>query len=155
MQPSTGITLWDNLPSQLSWSDKVALLTYRFMQREQEETGLHHLFQDDLYIREVRIPAGTLIVGRIHKIGHEMELLKGQVILIGPDGFSHGVQAPEKVHTGPGFQMVCFTLSDVIARTIHPNADQNRDIAELEAEFFEDPAKLIERGEQIERKLLT
>jgi len=146
------VPVWDQHP-QLSWSDKVALLTYKFMQLEQTGTGLEHIFEEGKYIREVKIPAGTLIVGRIHKVGHITQLLEGSVLLIGPDGFRMGVQAPYEIKTGPGFQMVCFTLSNIVARTVHPNPDDLRDIDILETQIFESPVELIRRGEQIERSL--
>jgi hypothetical protein len=155
MQQSTEkvlIPVWDQYP-QLNWNEKVALLTHRFMQLDQVETGIQHLFEDHDYIREVRIPAGTLIVGRVHKLGHEMQLVEGTVLLIGPDGFRVGKQAPDSVQTGPGFQCVCFTLSNVIARTVHPNPNDSRDIAALEAEIFESPESLLELGSQVERRL--
>lgn len=145
------IPVWDQYP-QLVWKEKVALQTYRFMQLPQVETGIAHLFDDKTYIREVRIPAGTLIVGRVHRHGHEMQLLEGSVLLIG-EGFRMGKQAPDAVTTGPGFQMVCFTLSNVVARTIHPNPEDSRDIEALEADIFESPESLIEFGSQIERRL--
>jgi len=144
---------WDTLPD-LTWSEKVALLTYRFLQLPQTETGIRHLFQDKLYIREIAIPPGVLVVGRVHKLGHEMQLLKGSLVLLGPDGYSVGFQAPTSLRTGPGYQAVCFTLSNVVARTIHPNPEDVRDIEALEASIFESPESLVDLGSQIERRLL-
>lgn len=154
MQRNTGIQILDQLPPDLSWADKVAVIAHRFLQLDQTATGLRHLFEEGKYIREIAVPGGTWIIGGIHKIGHEMQLLKGQVVLFGPDGFSMGFQAPYSLHTGPGYQAVCLTLTDVLARTIHPNPTEERDVQKLESLFFEPTEAMLALGKQIDKRLL-
>ena len=46
---------------------------------------LKHTFSDGIYVREITIPAGMFIVGKIHKHDHPNFLLKGKVVVVTED----------------------------------------------------------------------
>jgi len=62
-------------------------------------------------------------------------LLQGAVILITPEN-KRRFHAVKTIHTTPGFHTVCYTLTDVIAQTVHANPGDCEDIPALEAKIF-------------------
>jgi hypothetical protein len=105
---------------------------------------------DDCYIRLLRVPAGTLIFGRVHITGHLLMLDYGEDLTFGPDGIVHRV-APWKTHTKPGFQMVRYAITDTVSRAILPNPEHlTRE--ELEKRHVEDESLQIEKATAIYNK---
>lgn len=141
---------WDNL--KLSWAEKLALLTYRFGMLPQRECPVTHEFLPGLYTRTMRIPAGTLFLGRAHIDGHKCELVEGSVLHI-TEHDRRVVHAPFSMVTTPGYQMVLFTLTDVVGRTVHPNPEESRDTEWLERDIFQTQKELLKQGEAIHRRL--
>jgi len=146
------IPQWDQLP-EMPWKDKVAYLTYRFLQLPQTECPVEHLFQGGWYYRTMRIPAGTLFIGRAHRLGHEVQLLAGAGELIMPDG-KQRIEAPFAITTKPGHHVVFHALTHVLGRTVHPDIDE-RDIQRLEDLIFESVESLSALGQTVHQRLLT
>jgi hypothetical protein len=115
------------------------------------ECPLQHSFEDGNYIRSIAIPKGTLFVGRIHRLGHVVELLTGSVIHV-REHCRRLVHAPFSMTTSPGDQVCALTLTDITARTVHP-AGGCSDIEELERVFFETTQSLCEAGEKVDQQL--
>jgi hypothetical protein len=66
----------------LNWQDKLAYLVYQFSQiPDQIDCPVAHSFVGESYIREMRIPAGTLFIGRPHTHGHLVQLVEGSVVV--------------------------------------------------------------------------
>jgi len=145
---------WDQLPQHLNWNEKLAYLTHQFLTMEQTGCPLKHRFEKGLYIREIEIPAETVIIGRIHRHGHVCQLLKGDLVLIHRGGTREGFRAPSQIMTEPGYQMVVYAVTDVVAQTVHPNPTEERDIDKLEAEIFESREDLLRLGELVNERLL-
>ena len=149
--PDDVIPQWDQLPD-LTWKEKLGYLTWKFLQMEQTPTPVEHLFENGNYIREMRIPAGTLFIGRSHKHGHEVQLLSGRVIHITETG-RFVLEGPLGMKTQPGYHMVAFILTDVVARSIHPCGEE-RDIQKLEDEFFEPVESMVALGKDVSRRVI-
>lgn len=146
------IPAWDNLPA-LSWKEKIAYLGWEFKKLKQTECPVAHLFEGSLYIREMYIPAGTMFLGREHKIGHECQLIKGSVVIVAPEG-RWRVDAPFAITTTPGYHMVLYALTDVVGRTVHPMTGQ-RNIDALEDEIFGSTDDLDLLGQELHKRMLT
>lgn len=141
--PNDVIPQSDQLP-QLPWSQAIELCAQKLLTMEQTECKLTHLFEGSLYIREIRIPAETYFIGRIHKEGHVCQLLEGSLVLIHAPGVHECFSAPSEIVTLPGYQMALYTVTDCVARTLHPNPRQERDPVLLETQFFEPhPIKML------------
>lgn len=143
------IPAWDSLP-EMSWKDKVSYLTHLSLQTAQIPAPLEHLFEDGNYVREMRLPQGALLTGREHLLGHEMQLIEGSVIVAAPDG-KFEFDAPATMHTKPGFHAVVYALTDIVARSVHPNPEGLRDIEQLEAKWFGNSDDVIARGAVIQQ----
>jgi hypothetical protein len=139
----------------VSWADKIAYLGYEIRQRagSVNEMPVRHLFRKGEYIREVVLPAGIVFIGKVHRQGHVVELLHGEVELITEQGATLH-KGPDSMTTAPGFQTVFRTITPIVGRTIHPNPGELRDINVLEAEIFEPENLISERGKRIAQELL-
>ena len=49
---------------------------------DMEECPLKHTFSNGMYVREIFIPKGTLIVGKIHRHSHPNFLMQGKVKVV-------------------------------------------------------------------------
>lgn len=137
----------------LSWSDRVALLSYEISQHptatsNQDDFGIRHIFKDEWYIREFAMPAGTIFIGRVHKQGHILKLITGEVMLE-MEGGRRKYIAPATIHTAPNFIAVCVMLTDIVAQGWFLNPDNCRDVDKLEREYFSDPAEMLKLGNEL------
>lgn len=138
---------------ELSWADKVAYLAWRLHSDEGiTQMPLRHTFEPGRYIREIEIPAHCVFIGKVHRAGHLMVLVKGELVLITKQGsVSH--RAPSMVQSWPGYQTVLYTLCPVVGQTVHENPDDSQNISQLEARIFEPVGPILARGEQVARGL--
>lgn len=147
------VPAWEQLPAKLSWKEKVALLTFQSLTTlEQTETPVAHLFEPGVYIREMRLSAGVLLTGREHLLGHEMQLLEGSVMLFAPCGNTQ-FDAYAAVETKPGFHAVIYCMTDIVARSVHPNPEEIRDVEALENKWFGPADAVIEKGRLLSESL--
>lgn len=147
------LTLLDEMPQDLCWKGKVAYLAFQLQQYGNgKEIPVGHIFKEGAYWREARYPANCYIIGREHKIGHECRLLEGSVILCG-EGSRVRIDAPYAIKTNQGFQMVVYTLTPIVAVTIHPNPEGSRNIDELEDKWFMPEVDTLELGKAVHLRL--
>jgi hypothetical protein len=92
---------------------------------------LKHSFAEGLYIREVFLPRGYVIVTRIFKKSHATFMLLGDCSVLTEKGVMR-VKAPMHMVTNVGTKRVIYTHEDTVWITIHANPDNIRDIEELE-----------------------
>ena len=147
---STEIKGWDDLPA-LSWEEKVAILAYRTSLLAQNPAPVTHTVSERLYMREIKIPAGTLVVGRKHLKGHTLFLVSGSAVVITNEG-RFTFRAPAMYTSAAGDYTVAYTLSDTVCRTLHPDPS-TLDIKTLENEWFGDPGEVIAHGKHIQESL--
>jgi hypothetical protein len=137
----------------LTFKEKLAYLGLKFAEISAGPAcPVEHLFEPGIYIREMRIPAESLFIGRPHTFGHRCELLSGKIMLITEEAKTH-MEAPAELWSKPGYMMCLYAKTDVIGRTYHPNPDERRDTAAMEDEIFGSIAHLVELGEQVRAKI--
>jgi quercetin dioxygenase-like cupin family protein len=95
-----------------------------------------HRFTEGLYVREIFMPAGTLIVSKIHKTQHQYFVLKGKVSVWIDEGEEHIIEAPYIGITEPGTRRVLYIHEDCIWATSHPN-EKNENAEEIEDRIIE------------------
>lgn len=95
-------------------------------------TPVHH-FSPGVCVREITIPAGTVLTGEIHKYTHLNILTKGDMSVLTEDGIVR-VQAPFTVLSPPGTKRVAYTWTECVWTTILPT--DLTDIAQLEDHFI-------------------
>lgn len=98
-----------------------------------------HYFCEGMYLRWVFRPAGTLVIGKVHKKRHFYLVIQGAVeVAGGPDGPKR-MTAPALVISEPGTKRAVYALEDSVCITIH-RTDET-DMAAIEAELVEDDPK--------------
>ena len=105
-------------------------LVERFGGGEWEESfPLTHRFADGVYAREMLIPAGHLIVGKIHKYGHLNIITKGLVSVLTEFGVET-LEAPTTFVSKPGTKRVVFAHEDTVWTTLHGTQRTSPDAVE-------------------------
>jgi len=94
----------------------------------------HYFSESGMYCRKVFRPAGTLIVGKVHKHHHLFLCAMGEIIAWTENGMKR-LQAGDVVESKPGTKRVTLAVSDAIGITIHRTDKTNLD--EIEAELVE------------------
>lgn len=94
-----------------------------------------HRFADGLYAREITIPAGTLLTGKIHRTRHLNIVSQGDISVWSEGEPVRRIQAPFSFVAEPGTRRVGFAHADTVWTTIH--ATHETDLARLEAQLIE------------------
>ena len=92
---------------------------------------LKHSFSEGVYIREMFMQKGGLVIGKLYKISHTWFLLKGELEVATDEGLNHYI-APCYVHASEGTKRVLHAIEDVIFVNVYPNPDNITDIEQLE-----------------------
>lgn len=121
--------------------EKIDRLEAYMRDMPQREIETVHRFGGGIYAREITIPAGTLLTGKIHKTEHMNIVSKGRIVVWTEDGMKE-VAAPFTMVSSPGSKRVGYALEDTVWTTLH--ATHERDLAKLEADLIaashDDPA---------------
>jgi hypothetical protein len=113
--------------------DKIDHLEALMRREPQVEIEPVHHFANGLYAREITIPAGTLLTGKIHRTEHLNVISKGRIVVWTEDGMKE-VSAPFTMVSRPGTKRVGYALEDTVWITIH--ATTETDLVKLEAELI-------------------
>jgi len=81
---------------------------------------VHHHFAPGVYVRELVVPKGMIVIGRVHKFDHVFMVIKGSAMVWSSDkkGLTR-IDAPLIIQASKGTQKVVKTLSDCIFVTSH------------------------------------
>jgi len=128
---------------------------------------LKHTFSDGIYVREIFIPAGTMLTGKIHKHQHPNFLMSGEVVVVTEEGGEEHLVGPMSIMSPPGTKRALHALTDLVWITVHHNPENYQDLESLEnvviADTFEDyelfleseKSKKIEKPKSLIRKLIN
>lgn len=115
---------------------------------------LKHHFAPGVYCREIFIPAGSLLVGKIHKHAHPNMLMKGRVSVLTEEGTKE-LEGPLTMVSPPGTKRVVYAHTDVVWVTVHLTNETDLEkiedhvIAKTYQEYL-DFAKALEQAPAIE-----
>ena len=99
-----------------------------------DEIPITHKFADQLYIRQMDMKAGQIVVGAIHNHLHVWFLMTGRV-LINNNGNKIEHIAPCYTVSKPGSRRVIYAVEDSIFINVHKNPTNTKDIKKLEQEI--------------------
>jgi quercetin dioxygenase-like cupin family protein len=115
----------------------------------QADLQTEHYFSEGMYCRKVIRPAGTVIVGKIHKKPHFFLCAKGEIIAWTESGM-RTLRAGDIVESKPGTKRVTYATEDSIGITFHKT--DNTDLDEIEAELIEpDDTALFDSSNNIKQ----
>jgi len=93
-----------------------------------------HYFHAGMYARKLTRPAGTLIVGKVHKQDHYFLCAKGEIIAWTEGGMKH-LYAGDVIESKPGTKRVTLAVTDAIGITFHKT--DKTDLDEIEKDLIE------------------
>jgi hypothetical protein len=108
---------------------------------------LKHHFAPGVYIREIFIPKGTVLTGRIHLHEHFCILVSGHVICADEIGTVE-LQGFNLFTSRPRTKRAITVLEDCVFLTVHPREDDETDVETLEARY------VVNTYEEYEQKLI-
>lgn len=111
--------------------EQIDRLQTEMVKMPQVELQTEHYFVPGMYCRRVYRPAGTLIVGKVHKHPHFFLCAKGEIIAWTENGMKK-LQAGDVVECNPGTKRVTLATQDSIGVTIHKTEETELDKIELE-----------------------
>jgi quercetin dioxygenase-like cupin family protein len=107
---------------------------------EPVECPLQHVFAPGAYARTMFIPAGTVIVGKIHKHAHLNILSQGTVCVKTETEGDRELTGPLTMVSPPGTKRAVYAVTDAVWTTIHltNETDLEKIEGEVIAPTFED-----------------
>ena len=90
-----------------------------------------HLFADGMYIREIFIPAGFYVTGKIHNHSHPIFLMSGTLYLI-TEFDQTVINGPLHFISPPGAKRAAYAATDIVWVTVHLNPENTQDLQKLE-----------------------
>ena len=93
-----------------------------------------HHFAPGSYGREMTLPAGMVVVGKIHKHAHINVISKGRVQVFTEQGGVLELAAPCTFVSSPGTKRVVHVLEETVWTTVH--VTDKTDLAEIEREVI-------------------
>lgn len=96
------------------------------------ECPLQHTFAPGVYVRTIFIPAGSVVVGKIHKHRHANVLSQGHVTVLTEGGGLEELHGPLTMVSEPGTKRAVYAHTDTVWTTIHPT--DKTELADIEEE---------------------
>ena len=94
---------------------------------------LKHSYGDGIYVREIFMPKGTLIMSKIHKFTHPYFVLTGKASILTEDGIQF-IEAPFQGMTKAGTKRLLYIYEDMIWITVH--VTNKTDLKDIEEEII-------------------
>lgn len=114
-----------------------------FLESSEDFPVTHH-FADGIYVRELFIPKGGCITGKIHRHSHPSFLMQGEISIVSESGGIQRLKAPCVVMAPKGTKRVGYAHEDTIWVTVH--ATNETDIEKIEQEVIAPNFEEFERG---------
>jgi hypothetical protein len=135
----TDLAVKQDLDSLLS--QKVEVLLSQMEKMPQVDVHTKHYFGPSIYIREVTMPAGSIIIGKPHRKEHMCVMLQGRMIIVDADGNKKELVAPMTFVGGAG-RKVAYILETTVFQNIL--ATDETDIEVLENMLVDNTQPMLE-----------
>lgn len=112
-----------------------------------KEWPLNHVFHHGQCVRQLFIPQGSILTGRVHKFGNIVFVNSGDISFFTEFGFVRA-QAGWMAVSEPGIKRCCFAHEDTLVTTVHILQPMDCDEVEkhLTVETFEEFENFIKEG---------
>lgn len=116
------------LAAQAVTRGQILALEAAMLMLEQRDCPVEHEFTPGQYLRRMRVPPWTAIVGAEHTTEHLVRLEQGAIEVLTEEGLVF-MRAPCEFVSKPGLKRVGRTFEDgAVWSTIHENPDDCRDL---------------------------
>lgn len=123
-----------NLVAERFESGAVDVLEARLRELPQAEMPVRHAFTPGFYVRQIFIPAGTLLTSKIHRTRHPFVITRGDISVWTKQAGVQRFSAPHTGITEPGTRRVLFAHAATVWTTFH--ATELTDLEAIEAELI-------------------
>lgn len=106
-----------------------------------------HLFAPGVYAREITIPAGTLLTGKIHRTAHLNIVSRGRIAVWTAELGMREISAPFSFVSPPGTRRLGYAYEDTTWTTIHATDETN--LEKLESELIAPNIETLESQKDI------
>lgn len=117
---------------------KVTALVNELKNLPQIDCPVVHHFSPGLYVREIFMPADTIVIGKVHKTEHFNIIVKGACFIVHDDGMNEEIRAPMIFVSKAGVQKTLYITEDMIWMTTH--VTDETDITMIESNVIEQSA---------------
>lgn len=100
------------------------------------EPPVSHFFSDGVYVREIFMPKGSLVVGKVHATTHLNIVSKGICIVVTAlrSLTIDATKFPQTFESAAGEQKVVYMIEDVVWSTVH--VTDSKDLKEIESKVI-------------------
>lgn len=119
-----------------STREKIQQLQNSMLELRCDMPEAEHFFAPGMYGRRFEMPAGMLVVGKIHRHAHLMMVLKGRAHVV----TEHGAGVVEAGHVSvsqPGAKRAVYAFEDTVFMTVHHNPSDTENLDEIENTHIE------------------
>ena len=124
-----------DIADEVPFKDRVALIGREMARMPQVECPVIHRFAPGVYLREISMPADTIVIGKVHRTEHFNVLIRGACLIVHDDGSREELRAPMTFVSKAGVQKVLYITEDMIWQTVHVTSET--DMTKLEADLVE------------------
>jgi hypothetical protein len=110
-------------------SEKVEKLLAQVQQMPQVDCQTKHYFGPSIYIREVTMPAGAVVIGKPHRKDHRCVMLQGRMIIVDAEGNQKELVAP-MTFVGSAGRKVAYILETTVFQNILATDETNIEVLE-------------------------
>lgn len=132
-----------NLLAPVDLTDQVEA---KLLELPQVDCPVLHHFGPGVYIREVRMPAGSLILGHRHKNAHTNILVQGRLKFLNEGGEVVELVAPAVLTSNPG-RKLAYIIEDTVWQNVY--ATEEKDVEKLEAVLLDKSDAWLEHKDRI------
>ena len=125
-------------------TNKIDALFQEVLDLPQADCPVSHHFGPNIYIREVVMPAGTVVVGKYHKHDHMCNMIEGRMIVVNEDGEQVELVAPTVFMAKKG-RKTAYIIETVRFQNIF--STDETDVEKLEHMMVDDLPLLLKQGE--------
>lgn len=127
--------------------DKLTALESEMKKHKQVDIEIVHHFAPGVYCREMRVPKGVMLTGKIHKYAHMNIMSAGEATIVNESGKMR-VKAPFSFVSEPGTKRAFYAHEDVVWTCIHPT--EETDIEKIENEVIVESLETLKLVEEEE-----
>ncbi len=113
---------------------------------------LTHLFAPGMYARKIHIPAGHVIIGKIHRHQHLNFVMKGRCMVATEYGKKE-VKAGDVFVSEAGLKRAVYAVEDCEWVTVHHNPTDTQDLGEIQENVIVPSFEALDA--EIENRRLT
>lgn len=117
--------------SHVATQEKVSRLAAVMAQMPQADVPVTHRYLDGIYVREVFMKKGLIVVGKIHKQEHIAIISSGEATVLTEDGLKR-IKAPYTFKSPPGVRRALYIHEDMTWTTVHRTDETDIDAIETQ-----------------------